>query len=269
MEDNDYYQNLSYSIKSSVTYEKQKSPVQNLTHVSGLKNFADVGLTSTSATASIGSTNSMTVVKDIIPDEVRVDTIYNFDLARDEGTDEISKFIILQNKKLTNYIELKGNEVLRIDDISNQFSNFESENTIFTNIDEITSSNSYNRYLFRVESVDGSQLQLSEITVLTTDQNSSIIENESIVNIGSGEYTEENSYGSFELDTNEINETFLRFVPKNPFDIDYDIKVIKQRFNSNAIGSGNTTVGFINLESSVRCRNHWYRVYNYFLRSFR
>ena len=49
----------------------------------------------------------MTVVKDIIPDEVRVDTIYNFDLARDEGTDEISKFIILQNKKLTNYIELK------------------------------------------------------------------------------------------------------------------------------------------------------------------
>ena len=105
--------------------------------------------------------------------------------------------------------------------------------------------NSYNRYLFRVESVDGSQLQLSEITVLTTDQNSSIIENESIVNIGSGEYTEENSYGSFELDTNEINETFLRFVPKNPFDIDYDIKVIKQRFNSNAIGSGNTTVGFM------------------------
>ena len=251
LEDNDYYQNLSYSIKSSVTYEKQKSPVQNLTHVSGLKNFADVGLTSTSATASIGSTNSMTVVKDIIPDEVRVDTIYNFDLARDEGTDEISKFIIFQNKKLTNYIELTGNEVLRIDDISNQFSNFESENALFTNIEEITSLDSYNRYLLRVESVGGSQLQLSEITVLTTNQNSSIIENESIVNIGSGEYTEENSYGSFELNTNEIDETFLRFVPKNPFDIDYNIKVIKQRFNSSAIGSGNTTVGFINLESSV------------------
>ena len=251
IEDNDYYQNLSYSVKSSITYEKQKSPIQNLTHVSGLKNFADVGITSASKTSSIESSNSMTVIKDIIPEEVRVDTIYNFDLARDEGTNELSKFIVLQNKKLTNYIELIGNEVLKIDDISSQFSNFESANTTFTNIEEITSSDSYNRYLFRLESVDQSQLQLSEVTVLVNSEDSSIIENESIVNIGSGEYTEENSYGSFELFTNEINETFLRFIPKNAFDIDYNIKVIKQRFNSNAIGSGNTTVGFINLESSV------------------
>ena len=50
--DNDYYQNLSYSVKSSVTYETLVSSVNRLLHTSGLKNFADVGITSTTSAVS-------------------------------------------------------------------------------------------------------------------------------------------------------------------------------------------------------------------------
>ena len=44
--DNDYYQNLSYSIKSPITWSEFSSPVNSIIHPAGLKNFADVGITS-------------------------------------------------------------------------------------------------------------------------------------------------------------------------------------------------------------------------------
>ena len=45
--DNDYYQNLSYAIQSPQTFEEIIDPVNRLVHTSGLKNFADTGITST------------------------------------------------------------------------------------------------------------------------------------------------------------------------------------------------------------------------------
>ena len=44
--DNDYYQNLSYTVKSSIEWEKFVNPVNRLVHPSGLKNFADTSVTS-------------------------------------------------------------------------------------------------------------------------------------------------------------------------------------------------------------------------------
>ena len=52
--DNDYYQNLSYTIKSPITWKELSSPVNNLVHTSGMKNFSDTGISST-ATVGIGS----------------------------------------------------------------------------------------------------------------------------------------------------------------------------------------------------------------------
>ena len=46
--DNDYYQNLSYTIKSSQTYDKLSSTVNGLVHPTGLKNFSDTGITNKS-----------------------------------------------------------------------------------------------------------------------------------------------------------------------------------------------------------------------------
>jgi hypothetical protein len=204
---NDYYQNLSYSIKSSVTYLDQQSPVENLVHTSGLKNFADTGISS-SITAGLSTTNDgITIIYDII-DEKRVDTINNFDNVLDvDVVDSKSKFLKLKNKRLTNYTELKNLNVLTIDDLSSQFSNSESENTEFLSIEEVDDKTYYN-YLLRVTSEDNTEIQLTDITILSDGTESFIVENESL-------YNSSLPYGSFDLDENEFDETFLKFYPND------------------------------------------------------
>ena len=242
--DNDYYQNLSYSVKSSITYRDQQSPVESLVHTSGLKNFADTQV-SRSTNAGIGKSNDgFTLIYDIIDDK-RVDTINNFDNVVDEDVvNSKSKFLKLQNRKLTDFIELKNINVLSIDNIDNQFSNFEGENTEFLSIDEIVNT-SYEKYLLRVTSEDRTEYQLTDITILSNGNNSVIVENESLYNSAS-------PYGSFDLVENEFQETFLRFNPVDAFNTNYDLKLLKQNFNTNVTGiAGTESVGFIDLIGSV------------------
>ena len=241
--DNNYYQNLSYSVKSSITYKDQQSPVENLVHTSGLKNFADTQI-SKSVNAGLGkSSDGFTIVYDVI-DQKRVDTINNFDNVIDsEVIDEKSKFLRFKNKRLTNFTELKNLNVLNIDDISKQFSNFEDENTEFLSIQEVDDI-SYHNYLLRVVSTDGSEVQLTDLTIVSDKKETVIVENESLQN-------SDTSYGSFDLEENEFDETFLRFNPVDPFNTDYDIKLIKQVFNSTVAGVGTTAIGFVDLTGSV------------------
>lgn len=83
IEDNDYYQNLSYSIKSTKTWDEISSPVNNLLHTSGLKNFSDTEFISISSVGiSSVSDSVITIISDII-NESRVDTINYFDLNID------------------------------------------------------------------------------------------------------------------------------------------------------------------------------------------
>ncbi len=98
--DNDYYQNLSYTIKSPIEYEDWIDPVNRLLHSSGLKNFADTGITSTgrvSAATSNGSTS--TALVDIINlnadgSTMRVDAINFFDFGIDtDVSSNKSKFV--------------------------------------------------------------------------------------------------------------------------------------------------------------------------------
>ena len=244
---NDYYQNLSYSIKSSVTYKDQQSPIENLVHTSGLKNFADTQVSKSVNAGLAKSSDGFTIVYDLI-DQKRVDTINNFDNVIDsEVVNEKSKFLRFKNKRLTNYTDLKNLNVLSIDDISNNFSNFEDENTEFLSIQEVDDE-SYHNYLFRVVSADGSEIQLTDITILSDGKETVIVENESLQNSDS-------AYGTFDLAENEFDETFLRFNPVDAFDTDYDIKLIKQIFNSNAAGVGTTAVGFVDLTGSVNIEN--------------
>ena len=245
--DNNYYQNLSYSIKSSVTYEDQQSPVESLVHTSGLKNFADTGITSNTSAGLSTTKDGVTIVYDVI-DEKRVDTINNFDNVIDiDVLDSKSKFLKLKNKKLTNYTELKNLNVLSIDDLQNQFSNSESESTEFLLVEELENRTYFN-YLLRVTSEDDSEIQLTDVTILKDGNESFIVENESI----SGQ---EFNYGTFDLFTNNSEETFLRFVPNDAFNTNYNLKLIKQIFNTNLSGVGTQSIGFINLTGSVDIEN--------------
>ncbi|NDB30647.1 hypothetical protein EB151_14010, partial [archaeon] len=121
--DNDYYQNMSYSIRSTVQYEEIVNSVNRLLHPSGMKNFADTQVNSRSSRKNIESSTNDIIVLDVI-DEKRVDTINYFDLALDVDTVSTrSKFIKFKNKKLTDYVKCSTNRVLLIDDISGSFQN--------------------------------------------------------------------------------------------------------------------------------------------------
>ena len=113
LSDNDYHQNLSYTIQSPKTFNEIVDPVNRLLHTSGLKNFADTGISSR-ASVGIAITNATVVSADVITEQ-RVDAIHNFDLGRDIDTissGSKSKFIQLVNTKLANFVRCNTNSCL-------------------------------------------------------------------------------------------------------------------------------------------------------------
>lgn len=123
IQDSDYYQNFSYSIKSTIPKSTWEEPVNSLVHSVGFKNFSDLILNSKSndnLRVSIGSSVISTIVA--IDNVVSMYTRYNFDFVNEETTSQgISKFVNFKNAKLTDYSICNTNKVLKIDDISSQF----------------------------------------------------------------------------------------------------------------------------------------------------
>jgi hypothetical protein len=237
--DNDYYQNLSYSIKSTIEYEKLKTPVNNLLHTTGLKNFADTGITSTAGSGISGSTVD-SLILDIV-NEKRVDEIYNFDLVKDiDIVENSSKMLKLKNKVLTDFIKSDTNIVLGIDNINKQFSNLESEPSTVLNILKLEPNDAYNNLLFRISSLDNSQIQLTELVVLNNTIDTFVLDKSSISN-------REELLGQFSIFTDEFKDSYLKFDPTNPYDIDYDLKLIRTKFNTIASGIGTESIGFVDL----------------------
>jgi len=254
VQDNDYYQNLSYTIKSPITYNELRTPVNSLVHTSGLKNFSDTGITSTARSGITTSNNSTTIIRDIV-EENRVDTIYDFDLVNDVDVVTVntgitstvfSKLLKLKNKKLSSYIECKSNVVLKIDNINKQFSNLNTSPSKALNLIKLNSGTSYDNLLIRVSDLNNTQIQLTELILLNDGTNNFLAEKSKIINSGVGlTYTAQDDFGEF-----SIIDGYLRFEPNDPFNIDYDIKLIKSRFNTILPGIGTNPIGFINLTGS-------------------
>jgi len=256
--DNDYYQSLSYSIKSRQQWNDIRTPVNSLVHSIGIKNFADTEIISDGdeRVGITSSSNVTTIIRDFT-DEKRVDTINNFDFVKDiDLVEDKSKFLELKNKKLTNYQLSISNIGLRIDDIKEQFSNLEDDPYPYTNITKIDDEDTYNNYLFKVSDTSGkNQVQLTSLLFLnnsvnTNKNNIAILEKQSLVNVGSGFTTiDGEQYGDFSIETDEFNDKYIRFTPKDPFNTEYDIKYIDKKFNNENIGVGTTTIGFIDITS--------------------
>jgi len=254
VQDNDYYQNLSYTIKSPITYNELRTPVNSLVHTSGLKNFSDTGITSTARSGITTSNNSTTIIRDIV-EENRVDTIYDFDLVNDVDVVTVntgitstvfSKLLKLKNKKLSSYIECKSNVVLKIDNINKQFSNLNTSPSKALNLIELNSGTSYDNLLIRVSDLNNTQIQLTELILLNDGTNNFLAEKSKIINSGVGlTYTAQDDFGEF-----SIIDGYLKFEPNDPFNIDYDIKLIKSRFNTILPGIGTNPIGFIDLTGS-------------------
>ena len=235
---NDYYQNLSYSVKSPITWDKFVDPLNRVIHPAGLKNFADTVIQDTASFVGVGTTQP--AVADITIDvieEKRVDVINNFDLAIDyDALDDRSKFIEFQNVKLTDYTKCLTNRVLIHDDISDRFSSAGiGEN--YTEIEEINGN--YVKYLVQITDPDSFDVQLSDLVVLTTTNNAFLLEKTS-------DYSG-HLLGDFSADSSDAERKTLLFTPTDKFDTDHDIKVLKTSFSTDVAGIGTESFGSVKL----------------------
>ena len=242
---NDYYQNLSYSVKSPITWDEQSAPVNSIVHPAGLKNFADVGITSTgSSTAGLAGTTTSIAILDVV-NERRVDIINNFDNTVDfdvrqnalSNFDQ-SKFVKLQNRKLDDYIECRTNRVLVHDDISDKFSSRGFKDT-FIELDVIDFADSYVGYVIQIVDADTKDVQLSELVYQSTTLNSFLFEKYS-------NFTKE-KLGDFSTNIETDGRKTLIFTPTDPFDRDHDIKILKRTYLYSALAGGQTAIGKQNL----------------------
>ncbi len=240
---NDYYQNLSYTIKSPLEYDQLINPVNSLLHTSGLKNFSDtqiennIGL-STIVTKPIETSNIIDLSNDI-----RVDTIFDFDLTKDIfASENRSKYVVFNGKRLTDYIECRSNRVLSVDDISGSFRNKENVALNFGTILSYIDAQRYSKLLIVIKEAQTQITKVFEMVLLNNAKNMYILEKTTLSNT--------------DLDLGIINANVIDglvtvdFYPTDPFKIDYDIKILRNRFNTLLGGYGDYNIGFVDLVGS-------------------
>ena len=237
LSDNNYYQNLSYTIQSPKTFNEIIDPVNRLLHTSGLKNFADAGISST-ASVGFGITNQTVVSADVITEQ-RVDAINNFDLAKDIDTIDNgskSKFIQLKNTKLANFIQCNTNRVLKIDDISSNFS--DSDANLTGNI-SIPFGETFARFLVQSRNIANGEIQVDDVVIFNDKTDTFTFEKNSLVSTAST---------IVDIEGRTSNGTKnLVISPFDPNNDDIDIKVYKNSFNDQNLRSGTQSIGFVNL----------------------
>lgn len=246
IQDNDYYQNLSYSVKSSKKWSEIVSPINNILHTSGLKNFADTEITTSVGYSSTITNEYTTIIYDVLG-ENRVDTINNYDLSIDVDTiqNNYSRYLKLKNRRLSDYIECLTNRVLEIDDISREFSNSNQKVDKKVNIDTIDPTKKYQKYLIQICNNDYSQIQFSELIVLSDSENTFTLDKGTISNLESPIVT---LYGYTDEGT---NQNYLSLEPSNPNDFTYNIKFLSNSFSNFNAGIGTSSFGYINLISKT------------------
>jgi hypothetical protein len=246
--DNDYYQNLSYTIKSSLQYNELITPVNSLLHPSGMKNFADTQLETNAASEYDLNAIEQSVYLYDIQNENRVDTINNYALAVDYNVDQTrnaSKFIKLNNKKLTSYIKCISNRALQIDDISTQFTNNDTPAPGYADLFITDSTENYGTYLIQILNSSDFLAQLTDVVVIVNNNYDVFTLQRATLN------NSVRSIGEIDGYIDDFNNIRIRFDPFDPFNEDYDIKTIRTTTPSIAsVGVGSTSIGFVDIRTS-------------------
>ena len=238
--DNDYYQNLSYTVKSSIEWDKFVNSVNRLVHPSGLKNFADTSIQSIANTRTgIGDVEESvgTIILDIISDKLRVDAINNFDFVTDfEPLGRKSKSIKFSNRVLSDFTRCLTNRVLIHDDISDKFSStgFSDNSTI---IETLTAD--VGNYLIQIIDPDTLDTQITEVVVLTDEDDAILFEK-------TKDFTTLD-LGKIETEISGGGTKSLLFNPTEKSLKDHDLKILKTDFNTDLVGSGTNLIGNVKL----------------------
>ena len=126
LQDNYYYQNFSYSLKSRIPYDNWNDVVSSVNHTLGYKKFSDLQIeTANEQGLRVGLSTELTDVSIVSDLDGFVDTncVFDFDIARENNLNFnidngiLSDEIIFENKILSDFTESVGNRVLSIDDL--------------------------------------------------------------------------------------------------------------------------------------------------------
>ena len=253
--DNDYYQNLSYSVKSEVNFEDLIGPLNRLAHPSGLKNFSDTKIESVGsvgfARTAIDTNSTITLdfigLTDVADTPLRVDRINVFDLGYDDNVDNNRSNAIRFNsktpdKRLTDFIEVGTNRVLMVDDIANLFIDDDniSSQLGYTNYPIITDS--YIRGLLFIRNPFTDEVQLTEVVSLTKNNDTYTMQKAQV-------FDGEESRGELKLVSIGNAQYEYRFIPTIPDSFDYDSKLYTNIFTKNNDSPEN--IGYVTLSGEV------------------
>jgi hypothetical protein len=128
--DNFYYQNFSYSLKSTIDYDTWNDAVSNLNHTAGFKKFSDYQLESVASNPTSMVVGIPTDVTDVdlkidLVGVIDLNCVSKFDLVSENALNINSRLvsdqIIFNSAVLSDYLESFGNRVLLFDDVSNEF----------------------------------------------------------------------------------------------------------------------------------------------------
>jgi hypothetical protein len=258
LQDNNYYQNFSYSLKSKKSFTDWNTIVSELAHISGYKQFGDLSVES-ELPVGIGSTLTVkskfnSQVNVVITSEVDVNTISNFDIVLEEDIDDsegtYSEYLKFGTKKLSDYILSSNNRVLSIDDISNLFNTDNSPlvNIPVDNVD--TTDTIVLKYFFLAASTVSffGDFVKPEVFDLFVTRNNTIIDLTSYgyyydlyTPTGSANYP----IGEITAQTSPTNgdEIIIGFTPRNIFN-SYAIRAIKD-VTTTTVGVATNAFGYV------------------------
>ena len=241
LQDNFYYQNFSYSLKSKVPYDTWENAVGSLNHTSGFKKFSDYQLESFGYSGISTDAVSLIDITTDIDGFASLNCVYDFDLARENvlnvGSKLISDEITFSSRILTDYFESVGNRVLSIDDISGQF-NSNPRTTRFSVVHRflLTDARAQKYITYVRDKRYTSQRQLMLFTLLhdnTVGYLNQYGRVESVYDLGSFDFSVEGTEG------------LILFYPTKYKVNDYDVTTLSYNLKDSFAGIGSTTLGNI------------------------
>jgi len=124
VQDNDYYQNFAYALKSTVGIASWSEPVDSVAHIAGFKKHSDLIINSTPSTApQVAGISSGAGGVILLDAEASLFDRHQYDIVTENTNLEetISDEITFTSGRFGDALICKTNRVLEIDDISPQF----------------------------------------------------------------------------------------------------------------------------------------------------
>ena len=241
---NEYYQNLSYSLKSQVPIETWDDAVSSLGHVAGLAKFSDLVVESTEDEVGgiiVSPVDSgVEVVIDVIS-EASIHCFHDFDNVSENSFEVdgklVSDEIIFDSKVLTDFNESIGNRALSIDDFTSEFNSLQ-RNEKYSNVAQFPNGYSYNKVLvYSKDIVLDNFRQVSFVSVLHDNDRGYISEYGQVDtrNLGSYDF----------VPSGDATQWLLRYYPIDFAFNSYDVSSVSFSVVDDATGIGTTALGNI------------------------